>query len=73
MGNESLKLWESEDNEKLISDTHKLRRFNEEIRMTDNKRLDELHLGFYQEHPEITDIQEMELIRKVFTYLKNQD
>lgn len=71
MGKESLKLWESESYEKLINDTQKLRRFNEEIKMAEHKRLDELHLGFYQEHPEINDIHDMELVRKVFNYLKS--
>lgn len=71
MGNESLKLWESESHKKLINDTQKLRRFNKEIKMTENNRLDELHLGFYQEHPEINDIHDMELVRKVFNYLKS--
>lgn len=72
MGKESLNLWEQESHEKLMNDTQKLRRFNEEIKMTEQKRLDELHLGFYQEHPEINDIHDIELVRKVFTYLKSK-
>ncbi|WP_195618659.1 hypothetical protein [Clostridium paraputrificum] len=72
MGKESLNLWEKESHEKLINDTQKLRRFNEEIKVTEHKRLDELHLGFYQQHPEINDIHDIELVRKVFTYLKSK-
>lgn len=72
MGKESLNLWEKESHEKLINDTQKLRRFNEEIKMTEQKRLDELHLGFYQEYPAINDIHDIELVRKVFTYLKSK-
>ena len=87
--NINLKLWELEENDQLKQNSKSLQEFyktcgtkeiisthnklQEEIRKANNDYYDELHKKFYLAYPEITDIQEIRLVKKVFDFLKKQD
>lgn len=58
-----------EEKEELKEDGRHLREFQKEITATQNKMLDELHMEFIEEHG-LTDIKDLELIRKAFNFIK---
>ena len=66
MGNE---IQDMIDHDILEEHRHNLIGFKREIKLADNKRLDELHMRFLDENEDLS-FKEIRLVRRVFDFLK---
>lgn len=63
-----------EEQEELVNDINKLRQYEREIKLASLRRYDELHSDFVDEilcNGDVS-VEELELVRKVFEYIKSR-
>lgn len=83
MSNEGLKILELEDKENIVADSNNLKeitssiinnhkkRFYEEIKQSNDEYYDSLHLKFIQGNN--LNFEDIQLVKKVFDFLKSQN
>ena len=61
-----------EEKEELQQDGRKLRRFELEIKETARRKYDELHREFLCENNDIQNVEQLNLVRNIFEFLKKK-